>query len=380
MSANGKELDGRAAFECAASPSLALLKYWGKFDSRRNLPATPSLAVSLGALRTTTRVEAAFSAPGTGADEVTVGGARQPPSRYASFFDAARRALRPDAGRIRAKLRFKARSDNDFPTSSGLASSSSGFAALALACIRAGEALLDSSGLPRTRRGAADGLTTAEISAIARVGSASAARAVFGGFSLLPARGRAARPLFGADHWPELRILVALVSLGEKPVSTREAMERSRATSPYYGSWVRASETELAGAIEALERRDLERLGEAARRSYLRMFGAMLACDPPLIYWLPNSLALIGECEAMRRQGIGVWETMDAGPQVKMLCLATDAPRVAARIRASGAASQIIESRVGGVPELTEVDADEAVDEATVGVMGRPERQPMGRP
>ena len=293
-----------AAFECRASPSLALLKYWGKADSRLNLPATPSLALSLGALTTSTRVEASFE----GEDEVSVEGLRQHPGRYADFFDALRRALG-------AELRFRANSRNDFPTSSGLASSSSAFASLALAGARAGEALLGKGRGRVLRRGRSrgNGLSLAEISALARVGSVSAARAVFGGFSLLSARSRAARPLYGEDHWPELRVLVAFVSLEAKALSSREAMERSRSTSPFYGSWVRASAAELAGAIEALERRDLQRLGEVARRSYLRMFGAMLACDPPILYWLPGSIAIIRECEEMRRQGIGVWETMDAG-------------------------------------------------------------------
>ena len=244
---------------------------------------------------------------------------------------------------------------------------------LALAGARAGEALLGKGRGRVLRRGRSrgNGLSLAEISALARVGSVSAARAVFGGFSLLSTRSRAARPLYGEDHWPELRVLVAFVSLEAKALSSREAMERSRSTSPFYGSWVRASAAELAGAIEALERRDLQRLGEVARRSYLRMFGAMLACDPPILYWLPGSIAIIRECEEMRRQGIGVWETMDAGAQVKMLCLASDAPRVAARVLASGAAAKLIESRVGGAPALAVVDADQEADEAAMRPPGR---------
>jgi len=198
-------------------------------------------------------------------------------------------------------------------------------------------------------------LSPTEISRLARIGSISASRAVFGGFSLLPARSKAAKPLFGEDHWPALRVLVALVSLKEKAVSSRDAMERCRSTSIYYSNWVEGSLAELRGALDAVARCDLEALGPAMRRSYLRMFGSMLACDPPLIYWLPQSLALIRECEAMRREGIEVWETMDAGPQVKMLCLADDAPRITDRIRATEAASSIIESRVGGAPQVDPV-------------------------
>ncbi len=353
------DLSVRAAFSCTASPSLALLKYWGKLDSQRNLPATPSLALTLGALSTTTNVEASFA----GEDEVTIGGSSQGSDRYAAFFDAVRRALGAE-GKFGSDISFKADSRNDFPTAAGLASSSSGFAALALASVRAGEALLRArgDGLSRAASGEEGGLPLSEISALARIGSASAARAVFGGFSLLPAGASSAIPLFGEDHWPELRIVIALVARSEKPVSSREAMERTQASSPYYGSWVRGAAEELAGAVDALARRDLERLGTAARRSYLRMFGAMLGCDPPVMYWLPASLAVIRECEAMRREGICVWETMDAGPQVKILCLETDAPRVAARIGASGVAAEVLQSRVGGAPKLAEdVGSDAAL-------------------
>jgi diphosphomevalonate decarboxylase len=355
-------LERGAAFECRASPSLALLKYWGKSDGRLNLPATPSLALSLGALTTSTRVEASFE----GEDEVSVGGLRQHPGRYAAFFDALRRALG-------AELRFRARSRNDFPTSSGLASSSSAFAALALAGARAGEAFLGKGRRQVLRRGRnrGDGLSLAEISAIARIGSVSAARAVFGGFSFLPARSRAARPIYGEDHWPELRVLVACVSLEAKALSSREAMERSRSTSPFYESWVRGASAEVAAALEALERRDLESLGESVRKSYLRMFGAMLACDPPIFYWLPGSIAIIRECEEMRRQGIGVWETMDAGPQVKMLCLAPDVPGATERIRALGASMSIIESRVGPAPLVSVAAPAVDIGEGPDGVTGK---------
>jgi diphosphomevalonate decarboxylase len=327
----------RAVFVCRASPSLALLKYWGKLPGANKLPATPSLALCLGALKTTTIVEASFH----GEDGLELDGARQPAARYSDFFDALRRALKSPRG---LGLRFRARSRNDFPSSSGLASSSSGFASLAIASARAGEALLG-----------ARPLTTSAISRLARRGSVSAARAVFGGFCLLPAGHGEARALFGEDHWPDLRILVAVVSPEEKAVSSRAAMELSRSSSIYHRSWVRAAGFELKGAVEALRRRDLEALGGAMRRSYLRMFGAMLGCEPPLIYWLPGSLAVIRECEAMRREGIGVWETMDAGPQVKMLCLAADLPRIAGRIGATGAAVSLIESGVGAAPEVQAV-------------------------
>jgi diphosphomevalonate decarboxylase len=307
---------------CRAHPSLALIKYWGKRDTRRNLPATPSLAVTLAGVHTETRVRAA------GADRVILDGREQPAERYAAFFQALRRGLR-------TRLHFQAESANSFPTSAGLASSSSGFAALAAACARA----------------AGRELPARRLSALARVGSASAARSLFGGFTLLPAGGRQARQLFSERHWPELRVLVAVASPRAKPVSSREAMEATRDSSPFYRAWLASAGRLVEEAVAALARRDLERLGELARLSYSRMHAALLACSPPLLYWLPATVALIRECAELRRRGLGAWETIDAGPQVKVLCLADEAQRIAAGLReASGA--DILECRPGPAPEL----------------------------
>jgi diphosphomevalonate decarboxylase len=188
---------------------------------------------------------------------------------------------------------------------------------------------------------------------------------VFGGFTLLPARGRAARQLFAEGHWPELRVLVAVTSSEAKPFSSRQAMEATRRGSPFYRAWLSCSAALLAEAIEALRRRDLSRLGEAARLSYSRMHAALLACDPPLLYLLPRTVALVRACAELRRRGLGAWETIDAGPQVKVLCLAAEAAQIAAGLReaagaaaelreagASPAALRILECRPGPAPEV----------------------------
>ena len=173
---------------CRASPSLALLKYWGKQEAGDNLPATPSLAVTLGGLYTDTSVRLAEK------DSLVVGGAPQDPGRSERFFDCLR-------SRLEVSHRFEASSVNSFPTAAGLASSSSGFAALAAACARA----------------AGREVPLVDLSAIARIGSVSAARSVFGGFVLLPAGAHSARQVFDASHWPDLRIVAAVTRRGSKP-------------------------------------------------------------------------------------------------------------------------------------------------------------------
>jgi diphosphomevalonate decarboxylase len=303
---------------CRAGPSLALLKYWGKAPGGVNLPATPSLAVTLTGAYSETRVASAEE------DSVSVDGTQQEPPRFAPFFDELRRVLG-------VRMRFRASSTNSFPGAAGLASSSSGFAALAGACARA----------------AGCDVSLPELSAVARVGSASAARAVFGGFVFLPAGARSAQPVFGPAHWPDLRIVAVVTHAGPKPVSSRRGMEDTRASSPYYGAWLESAAAILPEALRALERRDLERLGEAARRSYSLMHGAMLGADPPLLYWLPGTVQAIRACAEMRAAGIGAWETVDAGPQVKILCAEKDATMVSSRITAVLPEARIISCAPG---------------------------------
>ena len=316
----------RPAAFCRASPSLALLKYWGKRDSARNLPATPSLAIALSGLYTSTRVRVLD--PHEGSDSVRLNGELQPSLRFEQFFDNLRTLLKEE-------LYFEAESTNNFPTAAGIASSSSGFAALALACTFAAGSTLP----PRA------------VSAAARVGSASAARAVFGGFTLLPAGATAARQLYDESYWPELRVIVCVVEEGPKKHSSRGAMETSRETSPYYRPWIRSSARALPRVRRALDRKDIEQLGEAMRLSYLRMFATMISTSPPTLYWLPESVEIINECSEMRSEGIGVWETMDAGPQVKLVCLEEEVDAVTSRIESLRAASKLIVCPVAGPPD-----------------------------
>jgi diphosphomevalonate decarboxylase len=318
-----------AAAKVRSSPSLALIKYWGKKPGGHNLPATTSIALTLAGLDT--RTELCALPPGA-PDQVRLGGADQPPERFAPFFAEARRLFGTG-------LSFSASSENSFPSSAGLASSSSGFAALALGC--AGIAGL-----------AAGPRRDALASEAARLGSASAARALYGGFTLLPAGARKAEALYGPEYWPELRILVALTSAAPKEDSSRGAMERTRISSPYYRAWLKDSKALSREALIALASRDQERLGELMRLSYLRMHASAMAADPPALYWLPASMAVIRSCAALRARGIGAWETMDAGPQVKILCVAGDLETIKSALLEAWPSLGLLETRAGPAPDL----------------------------
>jgi len=287
-----------------AGPSLALIKYWGKSSSADNTPATGSLAVTLAGLES--RTEAAFDTR----DSVVVNDEPQPLARFTPFLDNLRRELSlGDQG-------LAVVSTNNFPTAAGLASSSSGFAALAGAV-----AALSGSSLSRPR-----------LSALARQGSGSATRPVYGGFTVFDAGATAAEPEHDEAFWPEFRVVLCVVREGAKATSSRTGMESSRLTSPYYGRWVETSPEVLAEARQALTHRDWGRLGPLVRQSYLRMFGTMFSAEPPLIYWQPESVALIHALAELRAEGYQAWETMDAGPQVKVFCPADQVRKLVAEL------------------------------------------------
>jgi diphosphomevalonate decarboxylase len=278
-----------------AHANIALAKYWGKSDVARNLTAVPSLSLTLDAMRTTTRVE---FAPELTADELMLGGAPQlgkPLARASKLLDAVR-AL----GHTRSFARV--RSANDFPTASGLASSASGFAALALAAVRALE-------LP---------LPIEQVSSLARAASASAARSLFGGFVELGAAAESAERVAPAEHWP-LRMLVAVTSEAAKDTGSTDGMQHTAQTSPYYAPWVSDAPRLFGEVKQAVLARDFERLAPAVEQSALMMHASMLAARPALVYFRPATLAVVEQVRALRKAGIAACYTMDAGPHVKVL-------------------------------------------------------------
>ncbi len=303
------------AARAIAHPNFALAKYWGKLDARHNLPAVPSLSITLDAMTTTTEVR--FD-PGLEVDVVRVAGA------VASVPFAARVVALLDRVRAEAGLGDRASVDtvNDFPTASGLASSASGFAALAVAATTA-------AGL---------GWSAARVSDLARRSSASAARSVFGGFAVLPA-GRAgepylpAEPLAGEGHWP-LAVAVAVTSEQEKATGSTDGMRHTADTSPYYAAWIADAPATFARVRAAVLARDLEALTAAAEASAFAMHACALAARPALVYWNPGTLAALACVRELRRAGTLAFATVDAGPHVKAIAEARDAERVAAALAA----------------------------------------------
>jgi len=316
---------------------VALVKYFGKRDAALNLPAAGSLSIALEPLETVTAVE--FSED-LEADVVVLGGASAPEA-----FAARVRRFLDLVGELAGRRRYaRVETINSFPTGAGLASSSSGFAALALAATSA--LGIDLDGLA--------------LSALARRGSGSAARSVPGGLALWQAGTAAdgsdsfARRLVEPGDW-DLRLVVGVADPGPKEVGSTEGMEHVRRTSPYYDGWVRTASADLEAAVRAVAARDLERLGEITEDNALAMHAAALAARPAVAYLSGPTIEGLRVARRLRAAGIGAWFTCDAGPQPKLLCSSADEPAVARSLGDVSGVQEVLRCRLGGGAGLVSV-------------------------
>jgi diphosphomevalonate decarboxylase len=279
-----------------AGPNIALIKYWGKKDTARNLPAVGSISVTLDDLFTEMRVELD---DGLDSDVLEVNSERRDElrQRVSTCLDSV---LGPSRSRARVS------SQSNFPIAAGLASSASSFAALVVAAAAAGG--LDSS--------------RAELAQLAGLASGSAARSLYGGLvelSLVDDR-IIVDTLLNEQEWP-LRIVAAVTESSAKPVGSTEAMEISRRTSPFYTRWVEEQAADLSLAREAIDARDFAALGTVAEHNCLKMHSLMWTSRPPVVYWNSATLACLSRIRDLQEDGVAVFFTMDAGPQVKAICL-----------------------------------------------------------
>ncbi len=309
-----------------AHANIAFSKYWGKRAYPGNYPAVPSLSLTLDAMTTTTTVT--FGAADE-ADRLVIGSVEEtgrPLERAVELLDRVRAA----AG---TKARARVTSSNDFPTASGLASSASGFAALALAAVSA-------AGLDWTMD---------RVSDLARRSSASAARSLFGGFVELEAGPEdatdaplGARTLVppGAVDW---RLLVVALGDSKKDVSSSDGMVRTARDSAYYPAWLALAPGVHAELRAALLSADFDAFGALTEKSALAMHASAFAAG--VIYFQRTTLDVLAAVRALRAEGTAVYATMDAGPHVKVLVRPADVPKTIARLRDIPGVGRLFEAR-----------------------------------
>jgi diphosphomevalonate decarboxylase len=291
-----------------APTNIALCKYWGKRDVELNLPVTGSLSISLGELGANTQVS--FSA--TSADVVTLN--KQLVANNTVFYRRIVEFL--DLIRPTKDTMFAVDTTTNIPIAAGLASSACGFAALVLA-------LADLFEWP---------VTLQQLSILARMGSGSACRSLWHGFvewqvgTQKDGMDSYAHPL--EYDWPDLRVGLLLIDQRQKPQSSREAMQGSVETSPFYALWPGTVQQALEVTHEALKSKDFWTLGATAEANALAMHALMLSSTPAIIYSQAGTLEYMKQVWRARAEGLALFFTQDAGPNLKLLFLHKDAARV----------------------------------------------------
>ena len=283
-----------------APSNIALCKYWGKRDDVLNLPCNGSISISLGEKGTFTEIKR------TNKDVFVLNSQIMPceslfSKRMTSFLDLFRDSCRAPG--------FEVITTNNIPTSAGLASSASGFAALVLA-------LNDLTGWE---------LANKDLSLLARIGSGSASRSIYNGF----VKWNMGKSHDGFDSyselidlkWYELRIGILKVDETEKKISSREAMKKCVATSKKYQAWPKQAEEDFHNIYNAIFEKNFLLLGQIAEANALRMHETIRDTVPSIDFFTNETYELLEKIKKIRKNGIEVFATIDAGPNIKILFL-----------------------------------------------------------
>lgn len=291
-----------------APTNIALCKYWGKRDAELNLPITSSLSIALPYKGAMTDIKL-HDKPN---DLIILNGRKiEPDSLFVKHTCQFLDLFRP-----KAKWRVQIDIKMNIPVAAGLASSASGFASLSLAL----NDLFDWK------------LSLRDLSILARLGSGSASRSLWNGFVVW----RAGVQPDGMDsygepldiEWPELRVGILSINDQEKSLSSREAMLRTVNSSILYAEWPKKVAQDMEIIKQALHVKNFSLLGGTAESNALTMHATMLSSWPPISYFLPETIAAMHKIWGLRRDGLELYFTQDAGPNLKLLFLEKDNDKI----------------------------------------------------
>lgn len=309
-----------------AHANIALMKYWGKIDESLALPYTSSLSLTLDALYTVTSVD---KDPTLKEDRFILNDVLQGETetrKISNFVDF----FRKDDCKVHIN------SQNFFPTAAGLASSASGFAALAVALNHEFEHNLDLQSLSR----------------ITRKGSGSAARSLFPHLAIWQRGDDVSSFAYPFEEDLDIEMLIAIVNSKKKTRSSRSLMKQTVEESPFYFPWVEESHLDFERMKDAIKRKDIHEVGRIAERNALMMHASLLGLKEPFFYFEEKTLAIIERVRALRDCGLVAYCTMDAGPNVKIITNKSDSPKVLLALEEILEKDQIIHARSGPGAEV----------------------------
>ena len=277
--------------------NIAIVKYWGKADVKKMIPATSSISLTLENMYTKT--DLSFLPEGAQGDEFYIDGQLQNQQEHAKMtkiIDFFRREGQPFV---------KIETNNNMPTAAGLSSSSSGLSALVKACNQ----LFDF------------GLDQKELAQYAKFASGSSARSFFGPFS---AWDKDSGDIYQVKTDLDLSMIMLVLNDQPKTISSREGMQRCAETSSDFQAWIDQSALDYRVMLNYLAANDFAKVGRLAEENALRMHSTTRSANPPFSYLTEESYQAMDFVRSLREKGYDCYFTMDAGPNVKVLCQTKD--------------------------------------------------------
>ncbi len=330
-------------FTAVAPSNIAFLKYWGKRDPARQWPANDSISMTLSACKTVTTARRILD----NFDSFTIDGVTIKSNSHKEH------KIFRQLDRIRTSLNMSGNleisSENSFPSSCGIASSASGFSALTLA---SAAALLGTSNWNEL---GAFGASRGTIAHLARMGSGSAGRSLFGGYVKWTAgdshEQQDIKQLWPDEHW-KLADVIVVISSEPKATSSSEA-HKAAWGSRLFGPRLAGISPRAKALEDAINRKDLELLGREIESEALEMHAVCMTGTPPITYLTEKSAEFLAWLRAKRQRGeLNAWATIDAGPNLHLICQTQDAPTISKIIQRDWSDLQIIMDETGAGPSL----------------------------
>lgn len=302
--------------------NIAIIKYWGKENQAKMIPSTSSISLTLENMFTTTSVS--FLPDTATSDQFYINGVLQNDEEHTKISTIIDQFRQPGQAFV------KMETQNNMPTAAGLSSSSSGLSALVKACDQLFDTQLDQKALVQK----------------AKFASGSSSRSFFGPVA---AWDKDSGAIYKVETDLKMAMIMLVLNAAKKPISSREGMKLCRDTSTTFDEWVEQSAIDYQHMLTYLKTNNFEKVGQLTEANALAMHATTKTANPPFSYLTKESYQAMEAVKELRQEGFACYFTMDAGPNVKVLCLEKDLAQLAERL---GKNYRIIVSKTKDLPDV----------------------------
>ncbi|HHF7437202.1 TPA: diphosphomevalonate decarboxylase [Streptococcus pyogenes] len=302
--------------------NIAIIKYWGKENQAKMIPSTSSVSLTLENMFTTTSIS--FLPDTATSDQFYINGVLQNDEEHTKISAIIDQFRQPGQAFV------KMETQNNMPTAAGLSSSSSGLSALVKACDQLFNTQLDQKALAQK----------------AKFASGSSSRSFFGPVA---AWDKDSGAIYKVETDLKMAMIMLVLNAAKKPISSREGMKLCRDTSTTFDEWVEQSAIDYQHMLTYLKTNNFEKVGQLTEANALAMHATTKTANPPFSYLTKESYQAMEAVKELRQEGFACYFTMDAGPNVKVLCLEKDLAQLAERL---GKNYRIIVSKTKDLPDV----------------------------